>query len=719
MWSIEQKDLLKRMEILEQQVRALQSKVDELEREKVMKTEVTSDSMMQPKLNEQRLEPSLTARLKLQSSAQSEVNESTPKTKSIVQQIQEAEPATAKPRKTLEQTITAILPKVFIVILVLGVLWGLKVASDYGYFNDGLKIALGYAGSVALFAIAYWMEKKQKGSMQVALMLYGGAFVVGILTTAAGAILYEVLGLYVALFIAIVYIGYGVAISYVKGTESLTALVVLTSFLLPYLLEYMDFNSFIIMAYIALLFGALQLVILKHQQKYALYAGTFLSVLALLLTALTSGNESMVNAITITVISAVFLVVIMKLFKQMSEKRKGMHAGIIFSLLMYIVLAINIVTLFDNNAAFVGIGLLTAAYMGSALAAKKVGQRALFDVTLSASLIAFLTMTFYVDTSYAVNMLMIFVIVAVGLLLANRLRVVFMQGVYSFLFAIVSLVIVASGDIDPFWSIEHLTYVLVGVVLVLLYVQVRKPIEEPSRFELARQKLQIIEWLPIALYFVVVLYSMHFQDDFLRYYSMPYIALLLVAAVFVLTLFVMPKETHYPLFIVAAFGFAIAYVLLVANPIVPDGEVFVGVLMRLLYLIVVGYALYNYIQGGIVREKLMQSKLDIVWMSTVIVLLVGVFGVTNFMTNNEIAQWNFKVIVNTVSIFVAAGISLFVGGKQDEAQIRLFGLCLLAVGIIKLIFFDLSALDLLVRSVLFIVIGGAGLVLTNKLLVRK
>ena len=32
------------------------------------------------------------------------------------------------------------LPKVFMVILVLGVLWGLKLVSDYGYLSNEVKI---------------------------------------------------------------------------------------------------------------------------------------------------------------------------------------------------------------------------------------------------------------------------------------------------------------------------------------------------------------------------------------------------------------------------------------------------------------------------------------------------------------------------------------------------------------------------------------------------
>lgn len=56
------------------------------------------------------------------------------------------------------------LPKVFMVILVLGVLWGLKLVSDYGYLSNEVKIILAYILSISLAVIAYVIEVKKFGS---------------------------------------------------------------------------------------------------------------------------------------------------------------------------------------------------------------------------------------------------------------------------------------------------------------------------------------------------------------------------------------------------------------------------------------------------------------------------------------------------------------------------------------------------------------------------
>lgn len=152
-----------------------------------------------------------------------------------------------QPQPSMEERVMWALPKVFMVILVMGVLWGLKLVSDYGYLSDGVKIILAYVLSLGLAVIAYVLERRKVGSSAITISLYGGAFIVGILTTAASAILYEIIGLIPALGITLLYIGYGIAISYLKKNEALTVFVAFTSLLLPYLLEYMDFSAVIIL----------------------------------------------------------------------------------------------------------------------------------------------------------------------------------------------------------------------------------------------------------------------------------------------------------------------------------------------------------------------------------------------------------------------------------------------------------------------------------------
>ena len=99
-----------------------------------------------------------------------------------------------------------------------------------------------------------------------------------------------------------------------------------------------------------------------------------------------------------------------------------------------------------------------------------------------------------------------------------------------------------------------------------------------------------------------------------------------------------------------------------------------------------------------------------------IISIVWLFNVTQFMNVHELINWSTAVIFNTVSIFIIACLSLFLAAKRSYKQLKLTGIVLLFLGIIKMIFFDLSELDILIRSILFMLIGAIGLVISNKLL---
>lgn len=51
----------------------------------------------------------------------------------------------------LEKALGTWLPRVFMFILLLGVLWGLKVGMDYGVITNPVRVALGYAGTILLY----------------------------------------------------------------------------------------------------------------------------------------------------------------------------------------------------------------------------------------------------------------------------------------------------------------------------------------------------------------------------------------------------------------------------------------------------------------------------------------------------------------------------------------------------------------------------------------
>ena len=337
-----------------------------------------------------------------------------------------------KPQRSLEETITWILPKVFMVILVLGVLWGLKLISDYGYLSDHIKIVVAYALSVSLVVVPYLLEKKQKSSQAIIISLYGGAFIIGILTTAAGAILYDVLHLHVALIIALVYVIYGICISYYKANEILTIFVIFTSLLLPYLLEYMEFSELLIIQFVVILYSAIQFVVVKRRQQIALHITTSFTHLSALALWGLSENVDTYFAIGLLLISAIYLYSWWKLYNPESKWR-AVHEGLLFSYHVFALITLLWVT---NDAEFNTLLflLMLVIYSITALVAYKEHLQHVVDVAATVTFLAFIFMMMTFNLSDEMLILLFSFIAFSGVMLGMRLRATVMKITYSLAF---------------------------------------------------------------------------------------------------------------------------------------------------------------------------------------------------------------------------------------------------------------------------------------------
>ena len=622
----------------------------------------------------------------------------------------------AKETRSLEELFTRSLPRIFMVILVLGVLWGLKLVSDYGFLSDSIKIIAGFALSIGLAVFAFMMEKKQKGSRVVALSLYGGAFIVGILTTAAGAILYDVLSLTVALLFAVVYIVYGVLISYVKGNEALTVLVIFTSLLLPYLLEYMDFNAVIIGIFIVLLFAGVQVVILKHVQRKALYIGTVFSILALAIVSVSHREHVVFFAIATVLVYSIFLVSYLRIISSKSK----FNASLLFSLTIVILTLLNLM-LWQNDGMLLVLLITLVGILGGALYIVFMRKdRLLIDMFATLAALTLLNIVAQLNISQEVTILLLIIVAYAGLLLAVKHAIPFMKWVQGFTFSMLTLFVLLFYSVQPFFSIEHLTIVLVIAMLVVLYFSLRHYKREPM--DQQKWDFGLEDVYPCLLYAVALLYVWKLDAAYMPLHFTSYLLLGVIALGFVGTLVANSTLTGQFLPFVAAGIYGYAGLVLLTSVWVDQRAVVVALLIRILYMAIFWAIIADlWKRGRIYRnhEKLLAPYTEQLTITGAIVSIVWLFNLTHFMNFHELINWSTAVILNTVSIFLIACLSLFLSAKRNYRQLKLVGIGLLFFGIIKMIFFDLSELDILIRSISFMLIGAIGLVISNKLLGKE
>lgn len=627
--------------------------------------------------------------------------------------VPKEDPIPEKEKRSLEELFTRALPRIFTVILVLGVLWGLKLVSDYGFLSDSVKIIAGFVLSIGLGACAYYMEKKEKGSRVVALSLYGGAFIVGILTTAAGAILYDVLSLYVALIFALIYIVYGVFISYVKGNEALTALVVFTSLLLPYLLEYMQFSGVIIGIFVVLLFAVVQVVILKHTQRRALYIGTAFSVLALAVVSIFHDERLVFFAFAIIAVFSLFLLSFLRLYSSNSK----LHPSLLFTFTVIILSLINGILSQEETPLLIALVLFFAILAGALYIVFKRADRLMIDMFGTLSAIVLLNIITQLNISSEMSLLLMIVVAFGGLVVAVKHAILFMKWVKGITFSVLAFFVLMFYEVEPFSSLKHLNIVLVIAMLVVLYKVLLQykaaPVEEKKRL------FKLEDIYPCLLYLVALLYVWKLDWAYMPQHYTTFLAFSVIAFAFAGVL-VVKREIVGKFLPWLAFGvYVFAGLVLLSTVWVDDQAVLVALIVRILYFAILWAIVADaWEQGWIYKNytTFFSQNTEKLTIASMIISIIWIFSITNFMNFHDLLNWSSAVILNTVFIFIFACLSLFLAAKRSYSNLKMVGIGLLFFGIIKMIFFDLSELDILIRSISFIIIGAIGLVISNKLL---
>ncbi|WP_339172999.1 DUF2339 domain-containing protein [Solibacillus sp. FSL R5-0691] len=627
--------------------------------------------------------------------------------------VPKEDPIPKKEKRSLEELFTRALPRIFTVILVLGVLWGLKLVSDYGFLSDSIKIIAGFVLSIGLGACAYYMEKKKKGSRVVALSLYGGAFIVGILTTAAGAILYDVLSLYVALVFALIYIVYGVFISYVKGNEALTALVVFTSLLLPYLLEYMQFSGVIIGIFVVLLFAVVQVVILKHTQRRALYIGTAFSVLALAVVSIFHDERLVFFAFAIIAVFSLFLLSFLRLYSSNSK----LHASLLFTFTVIILSLINGILSQEETPLLIALVLFFAIVAGALYIVFKRADRLMIDMFGTLSAIVLLNIITQLNISSEMSLLLMIVVAFGGMVVAVKHAILFMKWVKGITFSVLAFFVLMFYEVEPFSSLKHLNIVLVIAMLVVLYKVLLQykaaPVEEKKRL------FKLEDIYPCLLYLVALLYVWKLDWAYMPQHYTTFLAFSVIAFAFAAVLVIKRGIVgkFLPWLATGVYGFA--GLVLLSTVWVDDQAVLVAIIVRILYFAILWAIVADaWEQGWIYKnyKTFFSQNTEKLTIASMIISIIWIFSITNFMNFHDLINWSSAVILNTVFIFIIACFSLFLAAKRSYSNLKMVGIGLLFFGIIKMIFFDLSELDILIRSISFIIIGAIGLVISNKLL---
>lgn len=169
------------------------------------------------------------------------------------------------------------LPRIFVAIMLLGVIWLFKAGVDAGLLTPAIRIVFGIALSVGLYYIGDLQIKQARQAL--GLVLAGGSITAIVLTTFAAHYLYDFFPASIAFLLNIIWIILGIYLAKRYQSEYLAIFVAIGAFFVPFLLNSTTPNSYIFFGYETILTISLLWYAYKNRYQYLYMISYGVSVL--------------------------------------------------------------------------------------------------------------------------------------------------------------------------------------------------------------------------------------------------------------------------------------------------------------------------------------------------------------------------------------------------------------------------------------------------------
>ena len=173
-----------------------------------------------------------------------------------------------------------ILPPLFIVVFIIGVIWGFKAVSDYGFLQPTVKVIIGYVVGFVLIALGIWQIKKSRKNLGH--MLLGGSIPILMLTTFAMHQLYNISGPTVAFILNLIWIAIGVFFTYKYRSQGIGIVAIVGGVFVPFLIKSTSPNIPLFSLYETVLFTVFLWIALKYSYRALYYISVIFLQVAIL-----------------------------------------------------------------------------------------------------------------------------------------------------------------------------------------------------------------------------------------------------------------------------------------------------------------------------------------------------------------------------------------------------------------------------------------------------
>ncbi|MDU0155255.1 DUF2339 domain-containing protein [Bacillus cabrialesii] len=184
-----------------------------------------------------------------------------------------------KEKHTLENMAGNWLPKIFIFVFLLGMIWAFAAAAEKGWVNTYMRVTAGLIVSIVLYVLGSRQYKKNASVLSISLL--AGSNIVYIVSLFAGNMLYKIVPTPLTMILLAAGVAGGVYISRKYRSQTLIAIIGAGVYLYPFLFGREQGNEYIFYVYEALVFAGLMYETVKQRYSVAWNIANYAFILAI------------------------------------------------------------------------------------------------------------------------------------------------------------------------------------------------------------------------------------------------------------------------------------------------------------------------------------------------------------------------------------------------------------------------------------------------------
>ena len=633
-----------------------------------------------------------------------------------VPERQEMLEVAAKPVKKefdLEKALSQWLPRVFMFILLLGVLWGLKVGMDNGFITNPVRIVMGYAGTGLLYY--FGMKYYGKKNKVFGLTLLGGFIALGILTTFAAHHLYGYFNFIVAFIIGVAYIAAGLWLSKKTKSETLTIFSAIAGFLLPFLLEGESATSIQFCAYILILFLSLFYVTLRQKHKYTFYISFLLFHLTLLTYGVLSGDVGDETIIVGTVL--IQHVLLLAFYLKGKIERHVFTEALIYTNFVF---ALGWIKVLEHNQEILVYGLFASLYVALSVfsfAKKETLLQGVFSAVAILAVSAFV-LSFNMENGES-KIILLLINGAVGLWVGFYYKTKRTIVTSSFIYIVAGTAVFLLIGIYEFISLENLAWVVLMLTLAFIYYTAYQFLPTNLKVDVKKIDQSLIVGQIILLVYLLKLTTIILSKFKIGFATTEHIHLLVmiltIGAMTQLVKWARGKYLAYSAVLLYLFVGLITMGVRLATYIEFEWYIF-NLAVEIFYLIGLT-VLFTTIMKDKFMIKLADFKVKLPFLAVIMQAVYFIYLNKWFLTFVQTYEWDreYILLAHTFLLFAFAFASISIGRKLGWKYVKFIGAGLIVLCVLKLFIIDLGAVSILIRAILFTIVGVVGLLYSKTL----